>query len=360
MEELAIVIVNYKVPYFVAQCLRSVEAAAKNCPAEVWVVDNNSEDDSVEYLQARFPWVHFIANSDNVGFARANNQAIRASKAPFVLLLNPDTIIGESTLSTTVAEMKSNPKCGALGVRMLDARGNFLKESKRGSVSPRDSFFKIAGLSALFPHSKFFNGYYMGHLPDNKPCEVGILAGAFMLLRREALNKSGLLDERYFMYGEDIDLSYSIRRAGYSCRYLPIPILHYKGESESAATNRRRYLKAFYGAMQLFYDKYHPNRPFSRKIVNATIRLRAVSKRKSRRKPSIKAEKIYKVDLRTTEVVPSAIPAGSLVCLSPSAGLFDRLLVMLEAAEGRDLTFLTHYPCEGITLGPGGPVFTEI
>lgn len=206
--KLSIVIVNYRVPYFLEQCLLSVRKSAQGIDTEVWVVDNNSGDGSVEYLQCRFPEVHFVANEENVGFSRANNQAIRLSKGQYVLLLNPDTLIGESTLRTVVDFMDSKPNAGGLGVKMLNGHGRFLPESKRGFPSPWVSFCKLSGLNRLFPHSSRFNRYHLSYLSRDEEHKVEVLSGAFMLMRREALDKVGLLDERFFMYGEDIDLSY--------------------------------------------------------------------------------------------------------------------------------------------------------
>lgn len=353
MPSVDIVIVNYKVPHFVAQCLRSVEAAAARCGANVWVVDNDSQDGSVNYLKPLFPWVHFIENHHNAGFAAANNQAIRLGNAPYVLLLNPDTIIGESTLAHCLEFMERNATCGAIGIRMMDACGTFLKESKRGSVSLWSSFCKVSGLASRFPHSALFAGYYLGHRPDNAPCEAGILAGAFMLMRREAIEKVGLLDERYFMYGEDIDLSVSIRRAGYTCYYLPISMLHYKGESESAAANEARYLKAFYGAMQLYYNKYHPHRPVTRLLLGLMIKMKAKLPHPSRKKEKPSLQQVLDIDVAHAV---DALPNGSVVRVSLQAGHFDAFLSLVRSCEGRGITFLTYNPIEKVTLGPGGVI----
>ena len=274
MKQLAIVIVNYKVPHFVAQCLDSVLQATRNIDAEVWVVDNASGDGSLEMLSPQYPSVHFIANSENVGFARANNQALRQVDAEYSLLLNPDTLIGESTLEACLHFMQQHPEAGALGVRMMNAQGEFLAESKRGLVTPFVAFCKIAQLGRLFPKSAVFNRYYLGHLSKVEVQEAHILSGAFFFARSEALRKVGYLDERYFMYGEDIDLSYSILQAGYRNYYLPIPMLHYKGESESVAQGEGRYLDAFYGAMELFYDKYHTGQAWLRRLMHGAIRLK--------------------------------------------------------------------------------------
>jgi GT2 family glycosyltransferase len=253
--KLSIVIVNYKVKYFLEQCLLSVRRATAGIEAEVFVVDNDSQDDSLEYLRPRFPEVRFIANTDNVGFAKANNQAIRLSRGEYVLLLNPDTLVGEDVLRDALRFMDEHPDAGGLGVKMIDSRGRFLPESKRSKPTPWVSFCKVFGLSALFPESRLFGRYALGYLSKEETHVVDVLAGAFMLMRAEALQESGLLDERFFMYGEDIDLSYRLVDAGYRNYYLPVSILHYKGES--TAKDSMRYVRVFYEAMDIFFKKHN-------------------------------------------------------------------------------------------------------
>ncbi|MDO4756796.1 MAG: glycosyltransferase family 2 protein [Parabacteroides sp.] len=254
--KLSIVIVNYNVKYFLEQCLCSVRAAIAGLEAEVFVVDNHSTDGSIEYLRPRFPEVTFIENSDNPGFAKANNQAIRISHGEYVLLLNPDTVVGEDSLRTLCYFMDEHPEAGGIGVKMLEGHGQFLPESKRSFPSPWVSFCKIFGLSKFFPNSRLFARYSLPYLDKEEIHSVEVLAGAFMLLRREALDKVGLLDEDFFMYGEDIDLSYRVVQGGYLNYYIPERLLHYKGESTKHGDIK--YVKAFYGAMLIFYRKYYP------------------------------------------------------------------------------------------------------
>jgi len=213
--KLSIVIVNYNVKYFLEHCLQSVYDALDGITSEVFVVDNVSSDNSVAMLRERFPEVKLICNKENVGFARANNQAIQASTGEYVLLLNPDTVVQFDTFRKSIDFMDRHPDAGGLGITMIDGSGNYLPESKRGFPSPWVAFCKAFGLTALFPKSGLFAGYYLGHLDKDKTHAVDVLAGAYMLMRREALNKTGLLDETFFMYGEDIDLSYRIVQAGY-------------------------------------------------------------------------------------------------------------------------------------------------
>jgi len=255
MMKLSVVIVNYNVEHFLEQCLYSVRRAMQGIEGEVFVVDNNSVDGSLKMLAAKFPEVIVIANKDNVGFAKANNQAIRISKGEYVLLLNPDTVVEDDTFSKCVAFMDSHPDAGGLGVKMVDGKGQFLPESKRGLPTPMTAFYKIFGLSKLFPHSKRFSKYHLGYLPENEVNEVDILAGAYMLMRRETLDKCGLLDETFFMYGEDIDLSYRITLAGYKNYYFPeTRIIHYKGESTKKTSVN--YVLVFYKAMEIFAKKH--------------------------------------------------------------------------------------------------------
>ncbi|GHT34070.1 hypothetical protein AGMMS49574_20900 [Bacteroidia bacterium] len=266
--KISIVIVNYNVKYFLEQCLLSVQKAVNGMDAEVFVVDNHSEDGSVEYLSPKFPNVIFIANDKNPGFAVANNQAIKQCKGEYVLLLNPDTIIGEESIRTLCFFMDEHPEAGGVGVKMIDGHGVFLPESKRSFPSPWVSFCKLFGLGKFSPKSKLFARYSLPYLSPNKQHKVDVLAGAFMLLRHEALDKTGLLDESFFMYGEDIDLSYRLVLEGYTNYYIPERILHYKGESTKRGD--ARFIKSFYGAMLIFYKKYYPR---SGRLMSFFIRL---------------------------------------------------------------------------------------
>ncbi|MEM6966645.1 MAG: glycosyltransferase family 2 protein, partial [Bacteroidota bacterium] len=253
--KLSIIIVNYNVKYFLEQALLSVRKAIPSITAEVFVVDNNSVDESVQMVSEKFPEVHLIQNKSNPGFSTANNQAIRLAKGAYILLLNPDTVVEEDTFEKCVAFMDNHPQAGGLGVKMIDGSGNFLPESKRGFPSPFVAFCKTFGLSSLFPKSKTFNRYHLGFLDKNKTHEVDVLAGAFMLLRKSVLDEIGWLDETFFMYGEDIDLSYRIVKAGYKNYYFAdTTIIHYKGESTKKGS--LNYVKVFYNAMIIFARKH--------------------------------------------------------------------------------------------------------
>ena len=253
--KLSVIIVNYKVKHYLEQCLRSVAEASRGIAVEVIVVDNASGDGSVEYLRERFPDVTIIASEENLGFARANNLAIRNSHGQYVLLLNPDTIVAEDTFRDFIGFMDSTPDAGGCGAYMLHTDGSFAPESRRGLPTPFVAFCKMSGLASLLPKSRTFGRYYMRYLNENEVNRIEIMSGAFMFLRRDALDKAGLLDEDFFMYGEDIDLSYRILKAGYNNYFLPSRILHYKGES--TVKSSYRYVHTFYRAMELFFNKHY-------------------------------------------------------------------------------------------------------
>ncbi len=253
--KLSVIIVNYNVEHFLEQCLHSVYKAIGSLEAEVFVVDNSSVDGSVPMVRKKFPQVNLVANEKNVGFSAANNQAITQAKGEYILLLNPDTVVQEDTFQKTIQFMDSHPEAGSAGVMMLDGKGNFLPESKRGLPTPAVAFYKVFGLAALFPNSETFGKYHLGYLDKNKTHEVDVLAGAFMMIRKSALDKTGLLDETFFMYGEDIDLSYRITLAGYKNYYFPeTRIIHYKGESTKKSSVN--YVLVFYNAMAIFAKKH--------------------------------------------------------------------------------------------------------
>jgi len=273
---LSVIIVNYNVRHFLEQALLSVRKAMQGIAGDVWVVDNNSVDDSVRMVQEKFPEVRLLANKNNPGFAVANNQAIRASNGEYVLLLNPDTLVEEDTFSKCLAFMDAHPEAGALGVKLIDGSGKFLPESKRGFPSPWVAFCKTVGLSSIFPKSRLFNQYYLGYLDERETNPVDVLVGAFMFIRRAALDKAGLLDEAFFMYGEDIDLSYRIIQAGYKNYYFPeTKIIHYKGESTKKGS--LNYVRTFYQAMIIFTQKHFTGRQAGLyiRMLQAAIWLRA-------------------------------------------------------------------------------------
>nr|BCX00364.1 MAG: hypothetical protein KatS3mg041_0410 [Bacteroidota bacterium] len=253
--DISIIIVTYNVRRFLEQALYSIERAARGLSVEVFVVDNNSVDGTAEMVRDRFPWVHLIANTENVGFARANNQALRLARARYVLLLNPDTLLQEDTLHVMYAFMEAHPEAGAAGCKILTPEGRFALESRRAFPTPATAFYRMVGLSRLFPRSHRFGRYNLTFLPEDEVAEIDALSGSFMFVRRKAIEEVGLLDESFFMYGEDLDWCYRIQRAGWKIYYVPwTQIIHYKGESTKKSD--LVYVKLFYGAMLAFARKH--------------------------------------------------------------------------------------------------------
>lgn len=254
--QVSIIIVNYNVRHFLEQCLHSVRDAIQGLAAEVLVIDNASTDGSINYLQPLFPEVRFIAFAENLGFAKANNHAAGLAKGQYLLFLNPDTLLAEDSIQQMLTLMEANAQRGALGVRMLDGGGDFLPESKRAFPAILPAFLKLTGFARLFPRSAFFNAYALGQLDETGNHPVGVLAGACMLVRAHVFQQLGGFDEQFFMYGEDIDLSYRIRQAGYENWYLGTSsIIHFKGESTRKGSSN--YVQLFYKAMQQFVRKHY-------------------------------------------------------------------------------------------------------
>jgi len=264
--KLSVVIVNYNVRLLLEECIRSVLKALDGIEGDIFVVDNNSSDGSVEYIRERFPEVHLIANKENCGFARANNQTIRMTDAEYVLLLNPDTVVFENTLRGCLDFMDAHPEAGGAGVRMLTREGDAAPESRRAVPTPWVAFLKMMG---------FTRRYYMSHLPWDKPGRIEVVSGAFCLLRHKALDDIGLLDENFFMYGEDIDLSFRLLKGGWQNWYLPYDIIHYKGESTQKSSFR--YVHVFYQAMLIFFRKHYAHLSFLISLpIQAAIYFRAL------------------------------------------------------------------------------------
>ena len=249
--KLSVVIVNYNVRYYLTACLDSVAKALEGIESEVFVVDNNSTDDSVEVVSRDYSWVHLINNKENVGFSKANNNAIRQSLGEYVLLLNPDTIVEQDTLRNVIAFMDQHPEAGAAGVKMHNADCIVAPESRRAIPTPWVAACKMLG---------FTKRYYMSHLSWDEPGQIQVISGAFFMIRHKALDQVGLLDEDFFMYGEDIDLSYRLLKGGWQNWYLPYYIIHYKGQSTQKSDFR--YVHVFYQAMLIFFRKHYSHLSF--------------------------------------------------------------------------------------------------
>ena len=258
--QLSIVIVNYNSKLLLENCLVSIKKSIEEIETEIIIVENNSTDGSKEQLASKFPGVKVILNDENLGFAKACNQGFKIASGEYILFLNPDTILSETNLTDCLSFFETHPDAGAVGVRMIDNQKKFLKESKRGTPTPSASFYKLFGLAAIFPKSKIFSKYYQGHLPETENNPVDVLSGAFMMVRKKLFEKLNGFDERFFMYGEDIDLSIRIMESGYKNYYLgTVSVMHLKGGSTSY---NYEYIKNFYGAMNLFVKKHYVNKPF--------------------------------------------------------------------------------------------------
>ncbi len=249
--KLSVIIVNYNVRPYLTACLDSVQRALEGIESEVFVVDNHSDDDSVEVISRDYAWVHLINNRENLGFSKANNIAIRQAQGEYILLLNPDTVVAEETLKGVIDFMDQHPKAGGAGVRMHNADGTLAPESRRAIPTPFVAARKMLG---------FTKRYYMSYLSWDTPAQIEVVSGAFMLLRHKAIYEVGMLDEDFFMYGEDIDLSYRLLQGGWQNWYLPYDIVHYKGQSTSKSDFR--YVHVFYQAMLIFFHKHYSHLSF--------------------------------------------------------------------------------------------------
>lgn len=252
--ELSIVIVNYNVKEFLTQCLDSIFKSQTQYNYEVIVVDNSSRDSGRDEICSTFKDITWIDNSENVGFGRANNQGFSHAKGVYTLILNPDTVLQEDTLEKCISYLLAHPEVGGLGIKGLDGSGQFLPESKRALPTPLVALWKITGLSAIFPKSSVFARYHLGHLSPEENHEVDILVGCFMMVPTQLLMSVGGFDPQYFMYGEDIDLSYELQKTGHKNIYFSdSQIIHYKGESTKRGS--LNYVRMFYKAMVLFAKK---------------------------------------------------------------------------------------------------------
>lgn len=283
--KLSVVILNYNVRYFLEQCLRSVQIAIADIDAEIIVIDNDSKDGSCAMVKEIFPTVTLIENKENVGFSKANNQAVAVAKGEYVCILNPDTAVASDTFLKVIEYAEGIENAGAIGVYLMDGTGNFLPESKRNLPTPKVSLMKLSG----------FSQNYYSKLDENAIGEVEVLVGAFMLLKRSVYNEVEGFDEDYFMYGEDIDLSYKITKAGYRNHYFgSTTILHYKGES----TQRDEvYFERFYGAMQIFYRKHFHKNILLETAVTAGVafakKARALSSHKKSKAKNVSKENYF-------------------------------------------------------------------
>ena len=276
--KITVIIVNYNVKYFLEVCLHSVMRATTQTDVEIIVVDNHSTDDSCEMVRSRFPSIILIENKDNKGFSKANNQGVAIAKGEYILFLNPDTVMPEDFFSKTVAYMDAHPQAGALGPRLIDGKGQFAPDAKKSFPSLSVAIFKTTGINKLFPKSAYFNKYYAVHIGEHETAPVEVLSGCCMLVRRSAMDRAGgPFDEDYFMYCEDVDLSYRIQKSGYQNIYFPeVDLIHYKGESTRKMT--LSYVRIFNEALVTFVKKHYTRKEARLFVlfINVGIVLRAI------------------------------------------------------------------------------------
>jgi len=275
---LSIIIVNYNAKKLLQKCLRSVYTETKHVPFEVWVVDNNSTDTSGTMVRQNFPRVNLIENKENAGFAKANNQAIARCSGDYILLLNPDTLILQNAIEKTLDFMDGNPTVGICGCKVLNEDGTLQLACRRSIPTPGVAFFRLTGLSKLFLNSKIAAKYNLTYLDPDSPHQVDVISGAFLMIRRKVVDVIGLLDERFFMYGEEMDWCLRAKKTGWTVMYYPsAEIIHYKGEC--SRFNHRKASFEFYRSMYLFHKKHFAENynPFTNIIIYTGIFLKALT-----------------------------------------------------------------------------------
>jgi GT2 family glycosyltransferase len=274
---LSIIIVNYNTEKLLKGCLESVYASANGTPLDIWVVDNNSRDNSMPMVKSQFPSVQVLENPSNVGFSKANNMVISRSRSEYILLLNPDTLVMGDAIERMLTFMNKHPEVGIAGCKVLNRDGTLQLACRRSIPTPKAAFFRLMGLSLLFPKSKTMAQYNMTYKSPDQTHEVDAVSGAFLMIRRKVVEDIGLLDERFFMYGEELDWCLRAKRAGWTVMYHPdAQIVHYKGESTKY--NNRRASYEFYRAMYLFHKKHFARdcSPITNLLIYAGILAKAV------------------------------------------------------------------------------------
>ena len=318
--QLSVVILNYNVCHFLHLCLQSVKQSIEGLDAEIIVVDNNSSDASCEMVKTCFPSVILIENKENIGFSKANNQAVAIAKGEYVCILNPDTVVPETIFVNTLQKAQILPNLGVLGVQLIDGKGRFLPESKRNLPTPKVSICKMLG-----DKYQRYAPYYANHIPADAEGKVSVFVGAFMLLKRSLYKKVGGFDERYFMYGEDIDLSYTIEQKGYQNYYYGSEkMIHFKGES---TFKDAKYRKRFFGAMKLFYQKHFKASVVTNSIIYTGIKLTSLLKKTPSEELGIGFEKA--VILSKSKELPEQ--------LQQKVGIFTSLATVNQVYANTDI-----------------------
>ncbi len=277
-KNLSIVIVNYNAQMLLKNCIESIYSETHGITFDIWVVDNNSSDDSVAMVKENFPEINLIPNADNVGFARANNMAIEKTKADYVLLLNPDTLICTQAIEKVLKYMDQKPETGISGCKVLNEDGSIQLACRRSIPTPKVAFFRLTGLSKLFPNSKLMAKYNLTYLDAGQPHEVDAVSGAFLMIRNKVIDEIGNLDDNFFMYGEELDWCLRAKKAGWAVMYYPYAqIIHYKGECSK--TNSRKASFEFYRSMYLFHKKHFADKynPVINSIIYVGIFLKALT-----------------------------------------------------------------------------------
>ncbi|WP_026728022.1 glycosyltransferase family 2 protein [Flavobacterium denitrificans] len=359
---LSVIILNYNVRYFLEQCVLSVQEAISAIDAEIIVVDNNSSDDSCLMMQERFPFVKLIQNRENFGFPKGNNIGVKEAKGKYICILNPDTVVAEDTFTKILAFAEEQQDLGIIGCRLIDGKGNFLPESKRGIPTPWVAFTKVLGLYKIFPNWKIFNQYYAQHINENKNGKVEILVGAFMLMKLELYNNLNGFDENCFMYADDIDLSYrALQKQKSNYYFAETTVLHYKGES---TIKDERYMKRFQEAMNFFYNKHFKKSLFFSSFIQIGIwffsfvkMFQGKPKRKplpekyifyssnsilSEKLPSILKNKVQFLDFKKEKMVNSChVFKGKRVeiILDNQYVSFEKCIKIIETLKDKNVTF---------------------
>ncbi|NCO63309.1 MAG: glycosyltransferase family 2 protein [Flavobacteriales bacterium] len=340
--KLSVVILNYNVRYFLELCLKSVQKAIENIEAEIIVVDNNSEDDSCNMVKALFPDVILIENHQNFGFSKGNNIGVSKAKGDYICILNPDTVVTEDLFEKFIELYKSKSNLGIAGCKLINGRGEFLPESKRNVPFVKAALKKFLGNS---------NEYYAVHLNENQTGNVDVLVGAFMFLNKQVFIDVGGFDEDYFMYGEDIDLSYKVLKAGYNNYYLgSSTIIHYKGES---TLRDKLYVKRFYGAMQIFYKKHFKKNIAFNMLVWLGIKLvyllkkQAIKSEKSIERyflisntKNVELQKLLKKELVLMLDLKDIIPKNTEIILDANGLSYKRIVDLMEkTSKNKKVTY---------------------
>jgi len=306
--QLSVIILNYNVRYFLEQCVLSVQEAVSAMDAEIIVVDNNSSDDSCLMMQERFPSIKLIQNKENFGFPKGNNIGVKEAKGKYICILNPDTVVAEDTFAKILAFAEEKQDLGIVGCKLIDGKGNFLPESKRGIPTPWVAFTKVLGLYKFFPKWKIFNQYYAQHINENENGKVEILVGAFMLMKQELYEDLKGFDEDCFMYADDIDLSYRVLQKQKTNYYFAeTTVLHYKGES---TIKDEKYMKHFQEAMNFFYNKHFRKSLFFSSFIQIGIWFFSFIKMfqgKPKRKPLPEKYIFYSSNSILSEKLPSIL-----------------------------------------------------